>query len=199
LSRKYKLAAIFCLVCLGLDKLTKILIYNSLGPGSKQVELIENFFFFRYAENDGIAFGLLQDIPEVFKIPLFSSIALVAVIIIWHLLKQCPKDSIRLPIALGLILSGAFGNLSDRFHWGFVVDFILVRLWPPTNYHWPTFNLADTFISIGIMILVFDTLFMKELEPELVEAQNKLESSDTEDDKGLDSYPKRPDNVSESG
>ncbi len=186
-----------------MDKLSKILIYNSLGPGNKlptgKMELIKDFFFFRYAENEGIAFGLLQDIPEFFRIPLFSSIALVAVIIIWHLLKQCPKDSIRLPIALGLILSGAFGNLTDRFHWGFVVDFILVRLWPPSNYYWPTFNLADTFISMGIIVLVFDTLFMQEPGPELEEADNKEKFLDAEENGGLNSAPDRPKNVSESG
>lgn len=165
MNRKYIIASIICLVGFSLDQISKLIIRDVLAPRGR-LDIISGFLDFRYAENSGMAFGLLQGFSPALRTPLFSMVTLVAVIIIIHLLRQSPAGSIRLPVALGFILSGAFGNLINRFQWGAVVDFIRVRLWPPANYYWPTFNLADSFITVGICLLVLDTLLVKEEDEE---------------------------------
>ncbi len=158
LQRKYIITLVIFAVAVFLDQYSKALISEHLYHAKK--EIIPGFLDFKYAENPGMAFGMLQDLKDSWRIPLFSVITLVAVIIIFHLLRQAPAASRRLPAAMGLILSGAVGNLADRFQGnGSVVDFIRVRLWPPSNFHWPTFNLADTFISLGILLLLLDMFF----------------------------------------
>jgi signal peptidase II len=158
LQRKYIITLVIFLIAVFLDQYSKALVSEHLYHGKK--EIIPGFLDFKYAENPGMAFGMLQDLKDSWRIPLFSVITLVAVIIIFHLLRQAPAAARRLPAAMGLILSGAVGNLADRFQGnGSVVDFIRVRLWPPSNFHWPTFNLADTFISMGILLLLADMFF----------------------------------------
>ncbi|MFO8057029.1 MAG: signal peptidase II [bacterium] len=163
LKRKYIIALSVFAVAVVADQYTKFLVSEHLYQAKK--EIIPGFLDFKYAENPGMAFGMLQDLKESFRVPLFTGITVVAVFIIFHLLRQAPAASRRMPTAMGLILSGAVGNLLDRFQGnGSVVDFIRVRLWPPSNFHWPTFNLADTFITIGIFLLLLDMFFSGEEE-----------------------------------
>jgi signal peptidase II len=122
--------------------------------------LIANLLEFRYAENPGMALGFLRDIEPAFRLPLFTGVVLVAFLIIMNLLRQAGETSRRLPVAMGCILAGAFGNLADRYRFdGVVVDFIRVWVWRPARFEWPTFNLADSFITIGIALLIVDMLF----------------------------------------
>jgi signal peptidase II len=165
LRRKYFISGLVCLAALTLDQITKTMIralyYSTMDE--RLFSFIPGRFELRYAENTGMAFGMLQNLDHGLRVPLFGVITLIAVIIIVHLLRQAPHNALRLPAALGFILAGAFGNLVDRLRWGgVVVDFIRVQL--TSNYVWPTFNLADTFISIGIGLLVLDTIFATEPE-----------------------------------
>ena len=159
MKRKYLIT--FFVAALGLlaDQLAKTLVRKALSP-MRIIGLVPGFLEFHFAENKGMAFGLAQEIAPAWRVPLFSLITLVAVGIIIHLLSQAPVRSWRLPAALGFILAGAFGNLTDRFRWGAVVDFIRVQL--TSHYFWPTFNLADSFITIGILLLILDTFFSRE-------------------------------------
>ena len=189
MSRKYKIAAFFCLLGVAIDQVTKSIVKNTLAPYGSY-EVMENVFEFRYAENTGMAFGIdilaHLGLGEAFRTPLFVGITVLAVLIIGHLLRQSPDKAIRLPVGLGLILSGAFGNLIDRFRWGYVVDFVRVRVWP-IDYHWPTFNMADTFISIGIALLIIDALFSREPEP--AEEGAVAIESDTEPEREAEEGP----------
>jgi signal peptidase II len=171
LQLKYKtlLAAAPALILM--DQVSKTVMRDVLSP-VRVIPVIPGFMQFQFAENSGMAFGLLQNLPEAWRTPFFFGITAVAVLIIAHLFRQAPGGSLRLPLALSFILSGALGNLTDRFRWGSVVDFIKVQVWPPSRYYWPTFNLADTFITICIVLLVLDTLFARDIEnaPEASEA-----------------------------
>jgi signal peptidase II len=168
-KRKYVVALVVCLIALVLDQAAKTIVEYNLSVGYP-IHVVPGLLEFKYAQNTGMAFGLLQNLPPAWQQPFFSVITLVAVAIIVHLLRQAPARSLRFPIALGLILSGAFGNLIDRFRWHYVVDFIHVYYWPP-KLDWPIFNLADTFITIGIVLLIFDTIFAKEEQDEESEAR----------------------------
>ncbi len=144
------------------DMASKYVINYSFFPG-KSVVIFPEILEFHFAKNTGMAFGLLQDLPVAWRTPFFSMITLIAVVIIVHLLRQAPKTALRFPTALGLILAGAFGNLASRFVWGYVVDFVKFYWSYPFKY-WPIFNLADTFITIGITLLILDTILAKEEE-----------------------------------
>lgn len=186
LPRKYVIALLVCLLGLIADQAAKTWVYNNLSgkvpakekigppgedpaddwgfakpaPVPKRIEVIENFVYLDYAENMGMAFGMFQDINPRLRIPLFVTVTAIATLIIIHLLGQAPATALRLPLAMGLILAGAFGNLIDRFRFGPVVDFIKVIVWPPRNFPWPTFNLADIFITTGILLLLVDMFIM---------------------------------------
>ncbi len=185
IKRKYIIALAVFLVAVFLDQYSKAMISEHLYQAKK--EIIPGFLDFKYAENPGMAFGMLQDLKESWRVPLFTTITVVAVLIIFHLLAQAPAASRRLPAAMGLILSGAVGNLADRFQGnGNVVDFIRVRLWPPSDFHWPTFNLADTFITIGILLLLIDMFFSRE---EHMEKESSPTGEDTEESRPADYLP----------
>lgn len=162
MKRKYIIAFAVCLAALSLDQISKTKI-RSLYYDTMEEQLysfLPGVFEFRYAENTGMAFGMLQYLNPGLRLPLFSLITLIAVTIIIHLLRQAPGRAVLLPSSLGFILSGAFGNLTDRYRWGVVVDFIRVQI--TKNYSWPTFNLADTFITVGIALLILDTILQSE-------------------------------------
>jgi len=191
LQKKYKIFLLLTPACLLCDQVVKTVVRETLAP-MRSIEIIPGFWQLRYAENTGMAFGMLPNLPEAYRVPLFSVITLIAAAIIFHLFRQAPGRSLRLPAALSMILSGALGNLTDRFRWGVVVDFIRVQIWPPSHYFWPTFNLADVFISVGIALLILDTLLAGEGEPALSVAEDKHEAAGSSD------YPEaRPASVGE--
>lgn len=98
--------------------------------------------YLEYSQNTGIAFGI--SLPQ--PILIIFSLILIAVIP-YIFFKELKHDEKISQLALMLIISGAIGNLIDRFTHGFVVDFISV-------WKWPDFNLADTYISIGILLMI---------------------------------------------
>ena len=122
------------------------------------IRLIKNFLSLVYVKNKGVAFGLLSGLPLILKkifliwIPSFACIALFLYIIFS---KKISKFSL---IGYTLIIAGAIGNLVDRALYGFVVDFIDLYY---KSFHWPAFNFSDSYISIGIAIIVIEILFHK--------------------------------------
>jgi len=99
-------------------------------------------FLLEYSENMGIAFGI--PMPKIFLT--FGSLLLVFVIIYFNFKELYMKKPLS-RIALSLIVGGAIGNIIDRFTHGFVVDFIAI-------WKWPNFNLADSFITVGILLII---------------------------------------------
>lgn len=111
------------------------------------------------AFNEGISFGLLKADGFWGYLALIGiALLIMAVFTVWLF-----KSTTRLPrVALGLILGGAFGNVIDRFQYGFVVDFIDVH-WH--NHHWYTFNIADAAITLGAGLLLLEALILEPRRP----------------------------------
>jgi signal peptidase II len=126
------------------------------------VTLSDNFFCFRYAENPGAAFGLFRGLPEGLRGPLFHLVSIGAVILILHYFRKLlgTKEEVWALFGLPLVLGGAVGNYVDRLSRGFVVDFLEAHWYEVAR--WPSFNIADSAICIGVGLLVIDSFVRKE-------------------------------------
>jgi signal peptidase II len=142
-------------ISLPLDQLTKYLV-NERMSYSDRIEVIEGFFYLTHVRNPGAAFGLFADAEPTLRIGFFLVVSVIAIGIILSFLRQLAPGDRLSAMALGLILGGAVGNLVDRIRFQEVVDFLHFRLWG--GYTWPDFNLADTFIVIGVGILVLELI-----------------------------------------
>ena len=134
---------IFLLILIS-DQLSKNVLLNNFAFG-ESVPIIKNIFHITLVFNPGIAFGMFKDHTVRFSI----LSAVVIGFIIFNLIKQKKQkqvDKIE-NLALYLILGGALGNLIDRLRFGFVIDFLDFRIWP-------VFNIADTAITIGLILLL---------------------------------------------
>ncbi len=118
------------------------------------IVLIDGYLEFRYAENCGAAFGMLHDAPEWVRSTLFTAAALVATGVLGFLLVS-GRGGPLFVWSVPLVVSGALGNLIDRFRYGYVVDFIRFHL--QNGWEWPTFNVADITISIGVGLMLLDS------------------------------------------
>jgi signal peptidase II len=107
-----------------------------------------------YVENPGAAWGLFRSLPESYRNALFKVISLGAVAFILHYYRRLRQDQRFLQIALSFVLAGAVGNFIDRIARGYVVDFIEWYWWNRPDVRWPTFNLADSLIVVGVAMLV---------------------------------------------
>ena len=122
----------------------------------------ESFFRLRYAENEGAAFGLFRTLPPGVRGPLFHVVSIGAVVLIafyFPRLTGDPKEKWAL-YGLPFILSGAVGNYIDRLARGFVIDFLEAHWFDKAA--WPSFNVADTAICIGVGMLLLDGFVRKE-------------------------------------
>jgi signal peptidase II len=149
--------AVLVFVILGLDRWTKWLIHSRLLL-NQTILIIDGFFNITYVRNTGVAFGIL----DAASLPLKSAalatltIAAIAGVIVYSL--RTPVNQRLLQVALSLILAGALGNLYDRINYGYVIDFIEVYF---RNYRWPSFNLADSAITLGVALLALE-IFRKD-------------------------------------
>lgn len=139
MKNKFLKPGIWCLVLIVLDQLTKYLVHTY---SQETVEIIGRFFRIEYSQNTGVAFGL----PVPYTLLIIGNIVLMG-LIIWIINKEFDLEQPIGKSALVLILAGALGNLIDRLTRGFVVDFIGV-------WSWPNFNLADAYISVGILLMI---------------------------------------------
>lgn len=123
--------------------------------GQNPYVIIKDHFELRYVENYGAAFGILQQ-KRVFFIIITS---LVILFIIFYFYKYFDKFNTIAKISISIFLGGAIGNFIDRVRLGYVVDFIRVNLFK--SYDFPVFNLADMFIVVGTILIVYLVLFDK--------------------------------------
>jgi signal peptidase II len=117
------------------------------------VTVINGYLDLRYAENCGGAWGLLHGAPEKLRKPFFLLVTFGAVAFIIHLYRSLEPEQRAMRWALPLVLGGAIGNLVDRMRLGYVVDFIDMHL---KDKHWPTYNVADIAITVGIALMVLE-------------------------------------------
>lgn len=140
------------LLVLVLDQFTKFYFEGTLSL-YQQIVVIPDYFSWTLAYNTGAAFSFLAD-SGGWQRWLFAMIAIVVstVLVVW--LKRLGRDETWLAVALALVLGGALGNLIDRVLLGHVVDFILVH-WR-NQWYFPAFNLADSAITLGAVMLALD-------------------------------------------
>ena len=160
--RKYLLFSVFTALSLVLDQWTKILARQDLlprGPYNPKV-IVEGYFDLRYAENPGVAFSMLQDMPG--GRVLLTLLAVAAFVLVLFYLHKTPQQSTRLHVALGLVGGGAIGNLVDRVLFGKVTDFIV---WKVGRHEWPAFNIADAALCVGVGLMVIDMFLTRRETP----------------------------------
>jgi len=140
------------IVCV--DQVTKALVQQSMALHETR-PLVEGFLSLTHVRNRGAAFGLLSDADLPFQAALFSIVSVAALVAIAIYAFRLPPKSTLPRAGLALILAGAMGNLIDRALLGYVIDFVDVY-W--RSHHWPAFNLADSAISVGVALLLLDSL-----------------------------------------
>jgi signal peptidase II len=152
---KYRVLSVILPIVLGLDQLTKYGIVRKFRL-SESVAVVSRYFNLTYVRNPGAAFGLLYDARESFRVPFFVIVPLISLLAIGYVFRKIGDSDIRLSAALSAVIGGATGNLIDRLHWGYVVDFLDLH-WKYA-YHFPAFNVADMSICAGVMALMLDLL-----------------------------------------
>ena len=130
------------------DQASKALVVDRLGPEAPRHEMaiLGDAVTLRYVENTGAAFGLLQGQAGLLTL---AALAILGGLVFYYL--RAGAASPATAAAIALIAGGAVGNLIDRLRLGYVVDFVAVG-------SWPTFNLADTAITVGVVLLAVDAL-----------------------------------------
>jgi signal peptidase II len=153
MRRRYAWFALAAAVVV-LDQLSKWAVLSAFAPGERLA--LTGFFNLVLAFNKGAAFSFLAGAPG-WQTPLFIGVAVVAIVIVSVLLARSPTDWL-VCAGLALILGGALGNVIDRLRYGQVVDFLDLHLY---GWHWPAFNVADSAITIGAGLLVYESLFRR--------------------------------------
>lgn len=152
-----------------LDQITKYIIKTNMSLG-ESIPVLGNFFCITYVENPGMAFGVRISNPI-----LFSALSIFAALLVFYYLYRLRNEGWLIQSALSLIAAGAIGNLVDRFVHGKVVDFFDVEFFDISipafslfGIHfpgysltrWPVFNVADSAVTIGMIILIFYIIFI---------------------------------------
>ena len=142
-------------IVIALDLFTKHLIQNDFAFGDQK--MVTSFFDLVRYHNEGSAFGFLNDAGGWQKWFL-NGVSIIASIVIIYLLKKHSQnnqhDEKLFCLGLALVLGGAIGNLYDRITLGYVVDFLNFHI---NNYYWPAFNVADSAICVGVVLLLLDS------------------------------------------
>ncbi|MFZ1947949.1 MAG: signal peptidase II [bacterium] len=143
-------SAITAVLVILVDQITKLAIVARFSRG-EEIDLLGSFLRLGHARNSGAVFGILRGSGNYFAA--FSVVAAVIVGVVVYFARQSPA---RTKIALGLVLGGALGNLVDRLRLGSVVDFIDIGV--GESVRWPSFNVADLAITVGVIMLVAASL-----------------------------------------
>lgn len=146
MSLKWRIVVGWLTAIIFVDQATKVVVDRSM-PLHHSIPIIDGFFSLTYVRNTGAAFGLFAGSAEMFRRPFLIAVSLVAIGFIFTMLRRLPDREKGLSTALAFIVGGAMGNLIDRLVYGEVIDF-LDCFWG--RYHWPAFNIADSFITIGV-------------------------------------------------
>ena len=161
MKSKYVAFLLLFLISLGLDQGTKIWARSTLKPAgfpaaiSAPKTVIKDYFDFRYSENPGSAFGMFRDKPGARYFLFGIGLLCLGVIGMW--LYRLPNDAKWLGVKLGLLAGGAIGNMYDRAVYQRVTDFILWKITTASQtYEWPTFNIADAALVIGVAMILID-------------------------------------------
>ena len=138
------------------DRLTKWMASTRIQLGD-HVPVIAHVFAISHVENPGAAFSLFNDSGSPARVRwMLLVFSLLAAAVVLVMLLKLGRRITATSVALALILGGALGNAYDRIRFGFVIDFLEVHI---IHYHWPDFNVADSSIVVGGILLLLDALF----------------------------------------
>ena len=135
-----------------MDRISKASIVSRFDLG-QPAPVIDGLFNITYVQNTGVAFGILNAFGSPVKVFFLCLVAgIAAIVVIIYSLRNDPRNKL-LQGALALVLAGALGNLYDRIHFGYVIDFLEFYA---RGYYWPSFNVADMSITLGVMLLAWE-------------------------------------------
>ncbi|MCO6431551.1 MAG: signal peptidase II [Deltaproteobacteria bacterium] len=133
------------------DQLSKFIMMRALLPG-QPVEVIPGLFDLTLTFNLGAAFGFMANLEDgTRQLVLAATTCLAMAVVVYFIFIEYSHDAVA-RIALAFIMGGAIGNVVDRVRLGMVIDFLDFHI---SGYHWPAFNLADSFICCGVVVLLF--------------------------------------------
>lgn len=137
-----------------MDQVTKWMVVQRL-PLYEDVPLISGLLSLQHVHNTGAVFGFLSGANFPGKAYAFAALSLLALAALAYYARTIPAEERLARLALNLVMGGAVGNLIDRLRFGYVVDFVKMH-WQ--GHVWPNYNVADSAISIGLVLLVIDSL-----------------------------------------
>ena len=149
-----RVAAVVVAAMFVLDQWTKKLVVDRFELG-ESLPVIPGFFSLTHVRNRGGAFGLFSDLPDGVREGFFIVFAIATVAALAWMFRSAAPDDRAQRVALVSVIGGAAGNLYDRVLHGEVVDFLDVFV---GDWHWPAFNVADSFITCGVILLILTTL-----------------------------------------
>mgnify|MGYP000750661759 FL=1 len=135
------------------DQVSKAIVVRTMSL-YESVPIIQNFFHFTYITNDGMAFGI--NFP--FGYFIFTTVSILLTAFLFWYLWSVRNHSIIIRLGIGLIIAGAIGNLIDRIFLGEVIDFLDFMI---GDFHWYVFNLADSYVTVGMGLVLFDSIVLE--------------------------------------
>ncbi len=169
MKRTYFLIFVVVVLVALLDQVTKYWVASAMGL-HESIPVVAGFFSITYVRNPGAAFGFLAGASPLFRSAFFLAVTIAAIILIIHYIRGSEGKEPVLLYSLALILGGAVGNLIDRVRLGEVIDFLDVYV---SSYHWPAFNVADSAISIGAVLIVVQLFRRRDAAGERGEKEDK--------------------------
>jgi signal peptidase II len=144
---------------IALDRATKIWVSRHIEQGSA-ITVIPHVFRISHVLNGGAAFSMFTDSPHPERTRwMLTAFSLLAAIVVLAVLLRVGRRITLTALSMALVLGGAIGNVWDRLHTGTVIDFLEVHI---IHYHWPDFNVADSAIVVGGILLLLDSLRSRE-------------------------------------
>jgi signal peptidase II len=135
------------------------------GYALPPVRVVDSVWQWRYTQNRGAAWGVFASQSERFRVPFFHLVTILALVFILSYYRKLDASQRYVQVALSLLLGGALGNGLDRLLHGYVIDFIDWHWfdpgWTSPGRHWPTFNVADAGVSVGLALLLLEMAFVK--------------------------------------
>ena len=135
------------------DQISKTIVVKTMSL-YESIPVIQNFFHFTYITNDGMAFGI--NFP--FGYYIFTSLSVLLTLFLFWYLWSVRTHSIVIRLGISFIIAGAIGNLIDRIFLGAVIDFLDFMI---GNFHWYVFNLADSYVTVGMVLVLIDSIILE--------------------------------------
>jgi signal peptidase II len=150
------LVGLITIPLIAVDQLSKIYISNHMMM-YESIPIIPNWFDITSTQNPGAAFSMFANFPPVFRTVFLFALSATAIVVLLVMIAQTDEISL-ISVAFALVLAGASGNLIDRAIRGRVIDFIRVHYFDAS---YPIFNVADSAITIGVILIILSTFFSK--------------------------------------